>query len=126
MSTASADVLDPAPVDTTPRTTWRHNRWLRGLVALLAGAVTGLAWQPYGLWPLLLVGLAFEVVFALLVTYAPPLQAVFETAAPPTHLMVLLLPVPFVIWGVDEVRRALEWLLDAARPLVHHRLQENP
>ena len=57
MSTASADVLDPAPVDTTPRTTWRHNRWLRGLVALLAGSVTGLAWEPYGLWPLLLVGL---------------------------------------------------------------------
>jgi magnesium-transporting ATPase (P-type) len=57
--------------------------------------------------PLLLVGLGFEIVFALSVTYLPPLQALFETAAPPARAMVLLLPVPFVIWGVDEVRRAL-------------------
>jgi apolipoprotein N-acyltransferase len=56
VSTASADVLDPAPVDIPDRFAWRHNRWLRGLAAVLAGAVTGLAWQPYGLWPLLLIG----------------------------------------------------------------------
>lgn len=37
-------------------TALRHRRWLRGVVAVLAGVVSGLAWQPYGLWPLLLVG----------------------------------------------------------------------
>ena len=57
MSTASADVFDPAPVDTSDRFAWRHNRWLRGLAAVLAGVLTGLAWQPYGLWPLLLIGI---------------------------------------------------------------------
>jgi len=30
---------------------------LRVVVVLLAGAAVGLSWQPYGLWPLLLVGI---------------------------------------------------------------------
>lgn len=29
---------------------------LRVVVVLLAGVAVGLSWQPYGLWPLLLVG----------------------------------------------------------------------
>ncbi|MDN5763873.1 MAG: apolipoprotein N-acyltransferase [Microlunatus sp.] len=33
------------------------SRWARGAVAVTAGILTGLAWQPYGWWPLLLVGL---------------------------------------------------------------------
>ena len=56
MSSARVDVLEPGPVDAAARFGWRHNRWLRGLTAVLAGAVSGLAWQPYGLWPLLLIG----------------------------------------------------------------------
>ena len=40
-----------------------HAWWLRYAVALLAGLITGLAWEPYGLWPLLLVGVpAFSLV----------------------------------------------------------------
>jgi apolipoprotein N-acyltransferase len=34
----------------------RRTRPLRALGALASGALLGLAWQPYGLWPLLLVG----------------------------------------------------------------------
>ncbi|HYI59938.1 MAG TPA: apolipoprotein N-acyltransferase [Microlunatus sp.] len=59
MSTASV-VLEPTTsgsADISALARWRRNRWLRGLSALLAGVLTGLAWQPYGLWPLLLVGI---------------------------------------------------------------------
>jgi apolipoprotein N-acyltransferase len=59
VSTASV-VLESTPSgtgDTSGLSRWRRSRWLRGLSALLAGVVTGLAWQPYGFWPLLLVGL---------------------------------------------------------------------
>lgn len=36
--------------------------------------------------------------------YAPPLQAVFGTAAPPPTAL-LLLPFPFAVWSVDELWR---------------------
>ena len=54
----------------------RHNRWLRGLAAVLAGVLTGLAWQPYGLWPLLLIGIP---AFTLLVRdgESPPRRSAF-------------------------------------------------
>ena len=64
MSTARVDVRDPGPVVIPDRFGWRHNRWLRGLAAVLAGAVTGLAWQPYGLWPLLLIAVMFRAIEA--------------------------------------------------------------
>ncbi|MFT4165593.1 MAG: apolipoprotein N-acyltransferase [Microlunatus sp.] len=35
----------------------RHSRWLRAGIAVLAGVLTGLAWEPYGLWWLLIIGL---------------------------------------------------------------------
>lgn len=35
---------------------YRRSRWLCAGSALLAGVLTGLAWQPYGLWWLLIVG----------------------------------------------------------------------
>ena len=54
---------------------------------------------------LLLYGIAFEVAFAAAVTYAPPLQGVFGTAAPPVVLLPILLPFPLVVWGADELRR---------------------
>ena len=70
MSTASV-VLEPTPsgtVATSELSRWRRSRWLRGLSALLAGVVTGLAWEPYGFWPLLFVGIP---AFTLLVFGAP-------------------------------------------------------
>ena len=56
---------------------------------------------------LLLYGIAFELLFAAAVTYVPPLQAVFGTAAPPAILLPILLPFPLVVWGADELRRLL-------------------
>ncbi len=51
----------PAPV--SPADDSSRAAWFRYAVALLAGVLTGLSWQPYGLWPLLLIGLpAFTLV----------------------------------------------------------------
>ena len=46
---------------------------LRVLVVMLAGVALGLSWQPYGLWPLLLVGIP---AFTLAVREVRPLVAV--------------------------------------------------
>ena len=56
---------------------------------------------------LLLAGIAFEIAFALALTYAPPLQGLFDTAALPPHLLLFLLPFPFIVWAVDDVHRRL-------------------
>lgn len=56
---------------------------------------------------LLLGGIAFESVFAALLIYVPPLQAVFGTVALGPGQLALLLPFPLVVWGVDELYRAL-------------------
>jgi magnesium-transporting ATPase (P-type) len=57
--------------------------------------------------PLLLAGIAFELGVAALVIYAPPLQEVFGTAAPPPWALMLLLPCPVLVWASDEVYRYL-------------------
>jgi magnesium-transporting ATPase (P-type) len=57
--------------------------------------------------PLLLWGILFELVFAALVVGLPWCQTVFGTAVPPAGSLALLLPLPFLVWGVDEVFRAL-------------------
>jgi magnesium-transporting ATPase (P-type) len=56
---------------------------------------------------LLLWGIAFEVTFAIALTYVPPLQGLFGTAALPPQMLLIVLPFPFVIWGADEFRRAV-------------------
>ncbi|MCU1619887.1 MAG: cation transport ATPase, partial [Modestobacter sp.] len=65
--------------------------------------------RAIGLWsnPLLLVGIAFELVFAAAVIYLPPLQAVFGTSALPGWVLALLIPMPVLVWGLDEAYRAL-------------------
>jgi magnesium-transporting ATPase (P-type) len=55
---------------------------------------------------LLLWGIAFEIVFAAGVVAIPALQPIFDTAVPDGWALALLLPYPFIVWGVDEVRRA--------------------
>jgi calcium-translocating P-type ATPase len=55
----------------------------------------------------LLAGIAFELAFALALTYAPPLQGLFDTAALPPQLLLLLVPFPFVVWAVDDCHRRL-------------------
>ena len=63
-------------------------------------AQTGLLTNPLLLW-----GVAFEVVFAGCVVLVPWLQPVFGTTAPQWWQVVLLVPMPFLVWGVDELWR---------------------
>jgi len=55
--------------------------------------------------PLLLWGIAFEILFAAAVIYLPPLQAVFGTAGLGWPEIALLATFPIVVWGSDELRR---------------------
>nr|WP_281380870.1 cation-transporting P-type ATPase [Nocardioides panaciterrulae] len=63
-------------------------------------AQTGLLTNPLLLW-----GIASELVFAGFVVLLPPLQPVFGTTAPQWWQVALLVPMPFLVWGVDEVWR---------------------
>ena len=58
--------------------------------------------------PLLLWGIAFELVFAAALIYLPPLQSAFDTAALGLTEIALLATFPVIVWGSDELRRA--WL----------------
>jgi magnesium-transporting ATPase (P-type) len=58
--------------------------------------------------PLLLYGIAFELVFAGSLIYLPPLQDLFHTAALGLPELALLVCFPVVVWGSDELRRG--WL----------------
>ncbi|TVT20363.1 cation-transporting P-type ATPase, partial [Amycolatopsis rhizosphaerae] len=54
---------------------------------------------------LLLWGIAFELAFAALVVTVPPLQYVFGTAVPSWQQLLILLPFPVLVWGLDELWR---------------------
>jgi hypothetical protein len=54
---------------------------------------------------MLLWGIAFEILFAAAVVLLPPLQSVFGTAAPEPWQVAALLPMPVLVWGLDEVWR---------------------
>ncbi len=54
---------------------------------------------------LLLGGIVFELVFAAALIYLPPLQSLFGTAALPAWVIALLLPMPVLVWGADELFR---------------------
>jgi len=56
--------------------------------------------------PMLLWGIAFELVFATALIWLPPLQDVFHTAALGLPEVAILLTFPFLVWGSDELRRA--------------------
>jgi magnesium-transporting ATPase (P-type) len=56
---------------------------------------------------LLLGGIAFELLFAAAVVYVPLLQDVFGTAALPGWVLALLVPMPVLVWALDETYRAL-------------------
>ncbi len=54
---------------------------------------------------LLLWGIAFELAFAAMVIYVPPLQAIFGTNDLGVRELLPLLAFPFIVWGSDELRR---------------------
>ncbi len=58
--------------------------------------------------PLLLAGIGIEVVLAAALIYVPFLHPVFGTAAPTASQLVIVAPFPFVVWGADEIRRAIQ------------------
>jgi magnesium-transporting ATPase (P-type) len=53
----------------------------------------------------LLRGVAFALVFAAAIIYAPPLQSIFKTAALPAHDLLVLACFPLIVWGSDELWR---------------------
>jgi calcium-translocating P-type ATPase len=55
--------------------------------------------------PLLLWGFVFELAFLAALVYVPFLQGAFGTAALGPTDWLLLAPLPFAVWGVDELRR---------------------
>jgi magnesium-transporting ATPase (P-type) len=55
--------------------------------------------------PLLLWGIAFEVAFTAALVYLPPLQQLFGTAALGPGTLAIIAPFPFIVWGLDELRR---------------------
>ncbi|MFD7982208.1 cation-translocating P-type ATPase [Kitasatospora indigofera] len=55
----------------------------------------------------LLVGIGFSLAFAATVVYVPLLHHVFGTAALSPAQLAVVAPFPFVVWGADELRRAL-------------------
>jgi magnesium-transporting ATPase (P-type) len=55
--------------------------------------------------PLLLWGIAFELVFAATVIYAPPLQHIFGTASLSAAQLAIIAPFPIIVWGADELVR---------------------
>jgi calcium-translocating P-type ATPase len=56
----------------------------------------------------LLLGIAGELLLAVVFVYAPPLQSLLGTAGLPARDLVLLLPYPVIVWGADELHR---WVL---------------
>jgi magnesium-transporting ATPase (P-type) len=56
--------------------------------------------------PVLLYGIAFEIAFAAAVVYLPFLHGILGTAAVSPSDLLLLLPMPVLIWGTDEIWRA--------------------
>ncbi|MFD5145821.1 cation transporting ATPase C-terminal domain-containing protein [Streptomyces sp. NPDC058401] len=55
--------------------------------------------------PLLLAGIAFELVFTAALVYVPPLRGLFGTAALPLDVVALIAVFPVLVWGTDELRR---------------------
>ncbi|HWK29858.1 MAG TPA: cation-transporting P-type ATPase [Solirubrobacter sp.] len=104
------------PGDATGAGAPLHDAWLRAttmsfaaIVACQVGAAFACRAErvPLG-WtsnPLLLYGIAFELVFAAALIYLPPLQEVFGTRALGPPELALLAVFPVLVWGVDELRR---------------------
>ncbi|MFE0462446.1 cation transporting ATPase C-terminal domain-containing protein [Kitasatospora sp. NPDC058965] len=55
----------------------------------------------------LLVGIGFSLAFAAAIVYLPALHHLFGTAALDPGQLATVAPFPFLVWGADELRRAL-------------------
>ena len=84
-----------------------------GIVICQVGTAFAARTERASLWqvgvrsnPLLLWGIAFELVFAAALIYLPPFQEVFGTRPLGLAELALLAPFPVIVWGVDELWRA--------------------
>jgi magnesium-transporting ATPase (P-type) len=107
------------PGDPTASGTPLHHAYLQATTITFAGIVTcqiGTAFAArtdraslftVGVMsnPLLLWGIAFELIFTAAVIYAPPLQHIFGTAALSPAQLLLIAPFPLIVWGADELVR---------------------
>jgi calcium-translocating P-type ATPase len=107
------------PGDATKSGTPLHHAYLQATTITFTGIVAcqiGTAFAArtdhaslftIGVWsnPLLLWGIAFEILFAIAVIYTPPLQHVFGTASLGTMQLIVVAPFPFIVWGADELAR---------------------
>ncbi|MFD8599307.1 cation-translocating P-type ATPase [Kitasatospora sp. NPDC059646] len=57
--------------------------------------------------PRLLGGIAFALAFAAAIVYLPWLHPAFGTAAPTPAQLSTVAPFPLIVWGADELRRAV-------------------
>ncbi len=57
--------------------------------------------------PLLLWGIAFELIFTAALVYVPVLQDIFGTAALSPGQLAIALPFPLIVWGADELVRLI-------------------
>jgi magnesium-transporting ATPase (P-type) len=55
---------------------------------------------------LLLAGIVFELAFAAAVVYLPALNDLLATAPLPPDVLLVIAPMPVLVWGVDELYRA--------------------
>jgi len=108
------------PGDDTGAGTPLHEAWLRattmtfaGIVACQIGTAFASRVERASTWaigwrsnPLLLWGIAFELVFTAALIYLPPLQSVFGTRALGVSDLAVLVPFPFIVLAVDAARRA--------------------
>jgi magnesium-transporting ATPase (P-type) len=107
------------PGDATGPGSQLHHAYVTATTATFAGIVTcqiGTAFaartdhaalHDIGFFtnPLLLAGIAFELVFTAVLVYLPPLQGIFGTAALPLDVVALIAVFPVLVWGTDELRR---------------------
>jgi calcium-translocating P-type ATPase len=87
--------------------------WL-GIVACQIGTAFAVRTERASLWtvgvfsnPLLLAGIGFSLAFAFTLIYLPPLHHLFGTASLSLNQLVIVVPFPFIVWGADELRRAV-------------------
>ena len=57
--------------------------------------------------PRLLAAITAEIAFAFLLIYTPAMHDLFGTAALTPSQLAVVAPYPFIVWGADELRRAI-------------------
>ena len=108
-----------SPGDATGAGTPLHHAWMQattmtfvGIVACQVGTAMAARTERASLRTIgffsnrfLLYGIGFELAFTAALLFVPPLRDLFGMAPPPPAALLLVLPFPAIMWGVDELRR---------------------